>query len=90
MAYLTKLYISYYPRYYQHSNDFKIVDVIKRLINLEELTIDTSFALDVDTLSEIVDTVKERHKVLNLKCNFEFVSLTIFHKNQKVRILPLK
>ena len=80
LSHLTKLSVSC---------SYNFVDMIRHLINLEELTFeDTPFSLDKKTFFEIVKIVKGRPNVLTLKCNFNF-SLQNCSENQKVKLLPL-
>lgn len=65
---LTKLYLS------AVGPVRNLVDVIGQLTNLEELTIyHHRFVLDEKTFSKIVQVVKGRPNVLQLKCKFDFV-----------------
>lgn len=61
-----------------------VVEIIKRLINLEELSV--AVTLDEQTFSRIVGLVKGRPHVLTLECKFDF-NWKNCDENQKVKLL---
>lgn len=76
-AFLTQLTKLQIFQVFTAAGSFDVVDMISRLINLEELTVsDTAplngFTLDAETFSEIVNVVKGRSNVLILECRFSF------------------
>lgn len=77
LAHITKLRIFQGFMY----GSFDIVDLIRQLINLEELTIQNRFVLEEETFFKVVRLVKGRPNVLVLKCKFNFsVNLKICGK----------
>lgn len=81
---LTRLYI-----YRILSTGINLVDIIRPLTNLEELTLeDKDFVLHENEFSEIVKIVEGRPNVLTLKCRFSFVfNGRNCDENQKVRLI---
>lgn len=76
-------------------NQKDLVDIIKRLENLEELTIyenftETSFELDLRMFFNIKGIVKHRENVLTLTCKYDFELKFCEEKNQKVKLVPLR
>lgn len=73
------------------SGGVDVVGMINELINLEELAVVgmwTTFVLNEETFSKIVDVVKERKNVLTLRCDFNFVlNLKSCEENKKVKLL---
>lgn len=89
MIQLTKLHITL-----EECDTVDVVDIIRRLINLEELTVEygrsSKFVLDEETFTKIVKLVKGRRNVLALKCEFDFFyNSENCDENQKVRLMRL-
>lgn len=78
LAQLTKLNV-------YTGDSFNVVDLIRRLINLEKLTFSQrSWTVDEKTFYEIVNVVKGRPNVLTLECEFYFAYNC--DKNRKVKL----
>lgn len=83
-AFLTQLTKLHIHRPYG-TDSIDVVEVIRQLINLEELTLNE--LLDQETFSKIVAIVKKRPNVLTLRCFDLKFNLKKYGENQKVRLL---